>query len=423
MTLLLSADQERALKAVRAWHASIHRPIFKIGGLAGVGKTTLLGVYAQELAESKTLVAYATFTGRASSILQRKLKAAGVETTTKSRPARAEMANSKYHDASLPKSSGPAFIGTLHRLLYQPVIDEQTEELKGWRKRTTLDREYSLIVIDEASMIGDSMLADLQAHNISILAVGDHGQLPPVQDSGSLMEEPDVKLEKIHRQAKGNPIIQLAHTVRKYGFLDEDFADGKHVVFADKRNARRVIQKAYAEATNPLDVGMLCWMNRTRIQLNAEARAALGYRDEPKKGELVICLKNDPPIYNGMRGVLATKAEPDAMHPWLLYAPVGFPEEGLDPTPITMCGATFNRERPFDTIEDIQDAGIPVTRFSEAGAPYDFGYALTTHKAQGSEFDHAIFYLDRKLKRDDEESRRFFYTAITRAATKLTVLT
>lgn len=395
--------------------------LLTVGGYAGTGKTSLLGVFASG---TKLLVAYVTYTGRASSILHRKLKASGAKTTGLQRPGESKSINGyddRYYDASLPFRGGPSFVGTIHRLLYSPVINKH-EELLGWRKREKLDREYDLIVVDEASMVGDEVLEDLQHHRVPILAVGDHGQLPPVMASGELMKDPELRLEKIHRQAEKNPIIKLSKIIREEGFLDEEYADGKHIRFRPKKKIKAVLRKAYARI-GPLHVGIICHTNRKRIQLNAAARVALKYQGVPHGGEVVLCLKNNPPVFNGMRGVLVKDGIEDNESPWLLRTAVHFLDEGIDTGDIEMCAATFNRERVFGSIEEIQALGIPVKKFGEAGLPYDFGYAMTCHKAQGSQFKHAILYLDRRPDPNSEDWRRFAYTAVTRASEKLTVLT
>ena len=64
-------------------------------------------------------------------------------------------------------------------------------------------------------MISDNMFRTLQARGVPILAVGDHGQLPPVRDSGTLMKIPTLRPEQIHRQAEGSPIVALSRRVQR----------------------------------------------------------------------------------------------------------------------------------------------------------------------------------------------------------------
>jgi exodeoxyribonuclease V len=443
----LSEDQRAVYDAMLAWWTDA-KPggILRVAGFAGTGKSSLLGVFAAAL-DGGPLVAYVTVTGRASSVLGRKLKAAGAELTTLQKPPEnARKIDERFYDESLPSRGGPAFCGTLHRLLYRPVIDAR-EQLKGFEKRVKLDREYRLIALDEASMASQEMLADLQVHGVPILLVGDHGQLPPVRAAGGLVDKPDFKLEKIHRQAVGNPIIRLAHSVRKYGELREKYADGERVVFRRARDVEDVLAEVAAEfdgrCPKPGDFGLLCYTNKTRVRLNGLAREAFGFQGVPRAGELVIALRNRPPVYNGMRGVLAEDAvmhtrkrrklkpqlglpgvldEAPRLAPWEMRARIGFPDEGLPPERHTLCAAQFNRERVFEDVDALRERGIDVQTMGMAGEFYDFGYCLTTHRAQGSQFKHAIVMCERMMSPTHEEWRRWMYTSVTRASARLTIL-
>lgn len=418
----LSPDQQVVFDAMVEWSNTRSTPLLTTGGLAGSGKTTLLGAFA---AQAHLQVAYVTFTGRAASVLSRKLKAAGVKLTDKLRPPE-EFRRRRDPSAKLRAlydfdlrgtSDDPPYIGTLHRLLYSPVVDSKTEELLGWRKRAELDRPYDIIVIDEASMVSDEMLHDLQVHNIPILAVGDHGQLPPVMSSGGLMAEPMLRLEKIHRQAADNPIIRFAHNLREKGTFER--IEGDDRIRFLRRTDTEIIEQVFRGAENPLDIGVLCWTNRTRIRLNAYARRGLGRKGVPAAGEVVMCLKNFAPVYNGMRGILTTDGVLDG---WRVTADVAFPEEELPAQRIAMCAPQFNRERAFKSIEELRERGVPAPSFSEAGKLFDYGYGLTVHKSQGSQFKHAIFYVDRQVEPESSDWRRFAYTAATRASEILTIM-
>jgi ATP-dependent exoDNAse (exonuclease V) alpha subunit len=53
----------------------------------------------------------------------------------------------------------------------------------------------------------------------------------------------------------------------------------------------------------------------------------------------------------------------------------------------------------------------------------DFGYCISVHKAQGSEFKKVILFQEKSYYWDEEFMRRFNYTAITRAKEKLFIIT
>ena len=434
----LSKDQRAVYDAIRNWTAGDETPdemranefgdpgggrahrLLKVGGLAGTGKTTLLSKFAAET--NVLLVAYCAYTGRAASLLARKFKAFGVRSTSKTllpegmKPT--ERALESCYEEDSPEMDMP-FVGTIHRLLYRPVIDPVTEELKGWVKRRDLDRAYHLIVIDEASMVGDDILQDFQTHGVPILAVGDHGQLPPVMSTGGLMEKPDLTLEKIHRQAEGSDIIRLAHHVRSGESLASFKPSSRGAVtFARRAEVARVLEEALPGAG--LDAAVICWTNRMRVKLNALSRAAVGLKGPPRKGDLVVALRNYPPICNGFRGVLLNDSAP-GQKPWQLHLDVDFPDEGFKDKPMVNA-AQFNREKTFGSVDELRDRGIDVFTMSAVGHAYDFGFALTAHKMQGSGVPHAIVYIDRHEDPSNDDWRRWAYTAATRASEKLTIL-
>jgi exodeoxyribonuclease V len=423
----LSPDQRKVYDVMFDWSESRWSNLLTTGGFAGTGKSTLLGVFSKSLQDRNIgPVAYCCYTGRASSVLARKLKAARVSTTNKTlrsgKALRGRFA-SLFYSASSPEADMP-YCGTIHRLLYRPVIDDKTEELKGWVKRDALDRPYKLIIVDEASMISDDLLRDLQFHGAPILAVGDHGQLPPVMASGDLMQKPMLRLEKIHRQAEGSPIIRLAHHVREGGSISNWKMRGQEAVtFHPKSETNGVLASAYLKA-NLLDVVTLCWMNKTRCRLNESVRKALGHDGEDvilNTGEVAICLKNKPPVYNGMRGLALGDAEPDSKEPWRAHVAFDFPEEGVLGQKFEICIPQLGREKTYASVDDLGKDDIDVERMSDGGSLFDFGYACTVHKFQGGQADHVVFYVDRAEDGNDE-TRRLFYTAITRSSQKLDIL-
>jgi len=242
--------------------------------------------------------------------------------------------------------------------------------------------------------------------------------------SGDLMQKPMLRLEKIHRQAEGSPIIRLAHHVREGGSLREWKSRGQEAVtFHAKSETSAVLASAYLK-TNLLDVVTLCWMNKTRCRLNESVRKALGHDGEDvilNTGEVAICLKNKPPVYNGMRGLALGDAEPDSKEPWRAHVAFDFPEEGVLGQRFEICIPQLGREKTYASVEDLVRDEIPAERMTDGGALFDFGYCCTVHKFQGGQADHVVFYVDRAEDGNDE-TRRLFYTAVTRASVRLSIL-
>jgi exodeoxyribonuclease-5 len=151
----------------------------------------------------------------------------------------------------------------------------------------------------------------------------------------------------------------------------------------------------------------------------------LGYAGKPPQvGEPLVALRNHAPIFNGMRGLVTEEATlPFKEEWWLMKTKIEFPDEGLPEAEQEICRDQFHRARPFESVEELEKAGIKVYAMSQAGKLYDFGYAMTVHKSQGSQFKHAVVIADWKQDYSNENTRRLAYTSVTRASERLTVLT
>ena len=187
----LSSDQQFCFDAIMSWYSN-PSALLSMGGYAGCGKTTLIGKMRNTLPRS-TRVAFCCFTGKASSVLRSKLQLFEIQ---------------RFPDD---------YCGTIHSLIYEPILDDVTNEIIGWVLRVKIP--YDLIVIDEASMVNEELFKDLCSYNIPILAVGDHGQLPPIDGNLNLMKSPMLKLEKVHRFAESNPITKVSILAREQGFI------------------------------------------------------------------------------------------------------------------------------------------------------------------------------------------------------------
>lgn len=398
-----SPQQEAALAKVRAW---INDPsasqVFRLFGFAGTGKTTI----AREMQDMVDgLVASCAYTGKAASVLAAK---------------------------------GLPFASTVHRLIYVPTgndyqkrVNELKEELrlledvkvpsKGLLQRTEAVRRalreaqaqagqpqfllkdaeslqgIKLIICDEVSMIPERMAEDLLSFGIRLLVLGDPAQLPPVKGTGYFMEaDPDVLLTEIHRQARDNPILELATRVR----------EGRGLELCDLGQAK-VVRKVDASDALAADQ-ILCGTNNRRMAINARHRQLGGHLERgpmPFAGEKLVCLKN-----NHETGLLNGTL-------WECTRDVDY-EPGQ---------ATIHlRVRPDTGGVDI---GLPAeaslfideTQKPQWGSAewFTYGYCLTVHKSQGSQWDHVILFDDWTR---DSSKRQWLYTGITRAAERLTVV-
>ena len=106
-TLELSKDQLGAYDYLMDWLVKPNSKYITFGGYAGCGKTTLIGVIRRTL-PAATRVAMAAYTGKAASVLKRKLHSSGI---------------SKYMND---------YIGTIHGLIYEPLEDKSSGDFLEW---------------------------------------------------------------------------------------------------------------------------------------------------------------------------------------------------------------------------------------------------------------------------------------------------
>lgn len=366
-----SPQQEQALAEVARWLKTRDRQVFRLFGFAGTGKTTL----ARHLAEGiDGEVAFGAFTGKAAHVLRQK----GCEGAT-----------------------------TIHAMIYRPrgrkdeTETEEEGELAFSLNRESIAAKASLIVIDECSMVDEDLGRDLLSFGTKVLVLGDPAQLPPVKGGGFFTEaEPDIMLSEVHRQARDNPIVHMSMVIREGG----DLAPGR---YGDSRIIpRRDIDAAAILAADQVLVGT----NRTRRLYNGRIRELKGFTTPmPAVGDKLVCLRNDkargllngglwtvkrlrPSKGNTLRFDVAPEEEARAKTVAVKVLP-GLFEEGAEQIPYAM------RRRSDE---------------------FDYGYALTVHKAQGSQWDDVVLFDESYAFREYRD--RWLYTAVTRAAKTITVV-
>jgi len=381
----LSKDQKIAFDKIIKWYSSTTKsPYITLGGYAGTGKTTLISVIKRELnvlSKGNLKVAFCSYTGRAAQNLKNKL------------------------DANKSIESKDT-ISTIHGLIYKPIENDKGI-ITGWFKKDEMDAE--LVIVDEASMIDEIIWNDLLSFGVPIIAVGDHGQLPPIKGSFNLMEKPHLKLEEIHRQARGNPIIDVSIYARKTGKVPAKEYSNKVIKYTPDDFSFGEMSKELLENYDT-DTLILCGYNTTRTKINQFVRNALGFEvPEPREGDRVICLRNNHKkgIYNGMLGtILDIQVLNEA---WYEV------EISMDGSKSIYSGKIyapqFGATGPINFTKDRLKA--------KDGDLFDFGYALTVHKAQGSQAKRVVLFEERFAKMDDAQWKSWLYTGITRAEEEL----
>jgi exodeoxyribonuclease-5 len=359
-------------------------PPLTIGGWAGCGKTVLISHLSAYLTRRNIKHAICAPTGKAASVIRRKLHAQGLN---------------------------PAFCGTMHSLLYN--VDERDDGSIDWKLRIELD-PFQVIIIDEASMVSKTMLADVMSFGRPVIAVGDHGQLPPVGEMAGLMDNPVLRLETIHRQAQGNPILALAHHVRHHGTIPRRLLGE-----SNERLTVRIAAEVPLAWFNPLitegawDTAVITYTNRRRTEINRYILDQLP-EDGPKQVLILRNAKLDGVfLANGMRGILTKLGVPDSIG--RCRAEIFLPDEELffdGPLFLPQMG----RDATLASFATAAHEAVGVNRWLDLGLLTDWAYALTCHKAQSDQWRNVIVEVNRSYAMDSDTYRRWVYTALTRAS-------
>lgn len=382
---ILSTEQNKIVDSILNWFKDSSKQYITLGGYAGTGKTTVLGSITTLLNKDKKKlnIAYCSYTGKAARVLERKLR----DTNAVS-----------YSD----------YIGTIHRLIYKAIVDDR-DNIIGWEIIPKSDFEYSLIVVDEASMLTEDIWNDLLSFDVPIIAVGDHGQLPPIEGTFNLMSNPQLKLETIYRQEADNPIIKISEMVRK-GESIPYIQFGKNIKKLDKRDENTADQ--LLDLFNSFDDStmVLCGYNTTRNRLNKQIRGLQFDCLTPCNGDRVICLKNNRNmnIYNGMTGTILSiyKEKSKGSSYYQTEISLDFEEEPFI--------GKISMEQ-FNSPTFLNQNNYDINYF-------DYGYALTVHKAQGSQANRVILFEERFKSMDEQTYARWLYTAVTRAEKELYII-
>lgn len=302
----------------------------------------------------------------------------------------------------------------------------------GKFKRTKVSKlDYKVIVVDEVSMVPIELLNDLFSHNVYIIALGDPEQIPPIdksQDNG-LLNTPHIFLNEIMRQAAESEIIQLTMKIRNEEPIP--YFKGKEVMVLKKSELNEGML-AWADIT-------LCATNKMRQKLNTTIRKIKGYDTPIVEGEKLICLQNywqcistngETPLINGTIGTIKNVFEQNFYPPrWI----------GVKDNKIPILSANFisENEDNFGIINMDKTAIIDGQSYLTSQQnfnlfknpktahliPYNFtyGYAITTHKAQGSEWNK-VLVVEEKFPFEKEEHKRWLYTAATRSSSRLVIV-
>lgn len=403
-----SSQQLTALDDVGTWLRDKPKQIYYLAGYAGTGKTTL----ARYLTEGVTgLVLPMTFTGKAASVLRKK---GWPQATTIHRSIyTAPEVNQKLLEelaGELVKARADKDEDRVTQIRDAIVKERGKRDLRFMLNQDSIVRDASLIVLDECSMVASDLAADLLSFGTPVLVLGDPGQLPPVKGAGYFTSRtPDICLTEIHRQAADSPIIRMATAVR----------EGRPVPFGIDGGCGKFPRSSWDLTDMSKADQILTGTNKVRRNLNTRLRKHLGFTNPyPQEGEKLVCLKNNHQI--GLLNGVICRADSDAIldeEDEVLAMDISsdgmkLPALAVDP-------------EPFQQYQPGYEEGLTDARLlgqGNAGDQFDWGYALTVHKSQGSQWDHVLLVDDKFGGWDPKMRRQWLYTALTRASERVTWL-
>ncbi|WP_121616863.1 ATP-dependent DNA helicase [Virgibacillus halodenitrificans] len=389
--IVLNKKQNYLVQEGIKWYKDPTDQVFAYCGFAGTGKTFTIHYLISAIQEiDKSLIydniAFCSFTGKASLVMTQK-------------------SNGKYRAS------------TIHHLIYQldnsgknpQFVLKSKEELKSL---------YKLIVVDEASMVDGKTERDLKSFGIPIIAIGDKGQLEPISNSkddrGTLLDKPVVELTEIHRQAEDNPIIYLSMLARE-GKQIKPGKYGDRVYVLNKRDLSLEKKLTIYQRADQV----ICGYNKTKNMVNQRIRQNIGFQTPfPEVNDKLICTKNnwgkeinDINLVNGLTGFART-VEKEAKK-----------DETIKRDAMLIDFQPDFMEETFDSLyllhSDFSDEKIKLEREEySVYDKFDFGYAITCHKSQGSSWGNVVL-VNEVL--NSASHKRWLYTGITRAEENLII--
>lgn len=267
----------------------------------------------------------------------------------------------------------------------------------------------------------------LLSHGIYILATGDPGQLPPIDETtdNHVLDNPHIFLDEVMRQAYDSEIIRLSMWIREGKPLADFPQEKKQVQIITKD---QLVTGMYEWADQ-----ILCSTNNKRAEINNIVRGLKGYGPEPEPGDRIISLRNHwdfisecelQPLTNGCIGSLGDFQINSYPIPKYIYdKPMKIMNAGMQVDEDWFFDIEIDYQALFTKQPTLTPRQEYLLRKRKIDPPYqfDYAYAITCHKAQGSEWDKVLVF-EEWYPNTEEEHKRWLYTAATRAKEKLVIV-
>ena len=365
-----------------------------ISGYAGTGKSTLVKFIISALDVEESKVAYAAYTGKAAEVLRKK---------------------------------GNPNAMTLHRLLYDSI----PRPAGGFYRKPKTKLDYTIVVVDEVSMVPKSMIDLLLAHKIYVIFLGDPFQLPQIdkKEAHTLLDKPHIFLDEVMRQAAESEIIQTTMKIRNYENIE--FNKGNEVIVIPKKE---LVTGHLTWADQ-----VICGTNATRQALNNQIRGLYGFEGLPQDGEKIVIKRNYWDICNNCGDALVNGCIGTFKNPFESFRRLpSYIKNNRRDLPVIISEFVSEDGSSFGNIEFDKDFLLIEEPCIDWKVSYQlsklknklgdiipkqatYGYALTGHAAQGSQWDK-VLVIEENFPFSKEEHARWLYTCCTRPSEKLVLV-
>jgi hypothetical protein len=357
--------------------------------------TTLVHSIVEALDIDEAKIAYCSFTGKAAEVLRKK---------------------------------GNKNAMTLHKLLYESFPKSNG----GFYRRPKMSLEYSIIIVDEVSMVPKSMVDLLLRHPVYVIFLGDPFQLEQIDknDFQDLLAKPHVFLDEIMRQAAESEIIQLTMKIRNGEKID--LTKGKEVIVIPKRE----LVTGHLQWADQI----ICATNSTRLSLNSQMRALLGYSGIIQSGEKLLIKRNYWGDYSlDESEVLVNGCTGNIINPFENFRSIPpYIKNNRRNLPVVTGEFISESNKTFGNIEFDKDfllTGKPCVDWKVSyklnrlkdkigdilPRQATYGYCITGHCAQGSQWKK-VLVIEEDFPFDKLEHARWLYTCCTRPEEKLVLV-
>lgn len=386
----LNHDQLMASLDMENWWYQSNDQVFEISGAAGTGKTTLVRYLIERIGLSMDEVLFVAYMGKAATCMQRN----GLPAKT-------------MHSAMYKYTKVIARDKETGKIIYDAHGYPKLE--LAFQLKESIGSKIKLVVLDEGSTVSTEMAEDLLSFGLPVIVLGDLNQLPPVFGKSYFLQHPNVILRQIMRQAENSPIVYLSQKVLNNERLTPGVYGDSAVVYKDDLN-----ESNYRKA----DI-VLTYTNKLRSAVNEMYREKIKKvkrLDIPNVGEQIICRRNNYAEQIG--GIFLTNGTTG----YIDHVDISTLKHGqlnIDFRPDYSAIPYKDLKVDFNYLMGKEDASA-VNKFDYSINKFEFGYAITTHLSQGSQWDDVLILAERTSFSPDIQ-KRLIYTAITRAAKSVVI--